>query len=478
MAEGEQPNPRQVPEFRQTCVVWLSVPAYSRDTVVFLSLVASHSQLDLETVAQISASADGLAAASVNGSAAINGAVVLATCNRFEVYADVEQVDDAAEHLVSTLAQSTDLSPDFLARRLTTLEGEPVIEHLFSVGAGLDSAVVGEREIAGQVRRALAQAQQEKTTTSNLTRLFQNATRAAKEVGSNTDLGLQGKSVVSVALDLAEELMAGDRDWSEQDVVLFGTGSYAGATMALLKERGVKRISVYSHSGRAADFTAKRGGFPLSEELLPQALREADVIVGCSGGGHQLSRAELEELRVKNHPLIAIDMALTHDFDPTLVELPDAELITLESVRMAAPTEQAMAVHAAGRIVKKATAEFAAAQREREADFAIVALRQHTKTVLDAEIAKVRAQHGCSAAAEEVELAMRRMVRQLLHVPTVRARELAGEGRTDEYVAALETLYGLEISEPGGKEAEVQPVAENSSMPVASCPVTAESKTA
>jgi len=478
VAEGEQPNPRQVPEFRQTCVVWLSVPAYSRDTVVFLSLVASHSQLDLETVAQISASADGLAAASVNGSAAINGAVVLATCNRFEVYADVEQVDDAAEHLVSTLAQSTDLSPDFLARRLTTLEGEPVIEHLFSVGAGLDSAVVGEREIAGQVRRALTQAQQEKTTTSNLTRLFQNATRAAKEVGSNTDLGLQGKSVVSVALDLAEELMAGDRDWSEQDVVLFGTGSYAGATMALLKERGVKRISVYSHSGRAADFTAKRGGFPLSDELLPQALREADVIVGCSGGGHQLSRAELEELRVKNHPLIAIDMALTHDFDPTLVELPDAELITLESVRMAAPTEQAMAVHAAGRIVKKATAEFAAAQREREADFAIVALRQHTKTVLDAEIAKVRAQHGCSAAAEEVELAMRRMVRQLLHVPTVRARELAGEGRTDEYVAALETLYGLEISEPDGKEAEVQPVAENSSMPVASCPVTAESKTA
>lgn len=478
MAEGEQPNPLQVPEFRQTCVVCCPVPAYSRDTVVFLSLVASHSQLDLETVAQISASADGLAAASVNGSAAINGAVVLATCNRFEVYADVEQVDDAAEHLVSTLAQSTDLSPDFLARRLTTLEGEPVIEHLFSVGAGLDSAVVGEREIAGQVRRALTQAQQEKTTTSNLTRLFQNATRAAKEVGSNTDLGLQGKSVVSVALDLAEELMAGDRDWSEQDVVLFGTGSYAGATMALLKERGVKRISVYSHSGRATDFTAKRGGFPLSDELLPQALREADVIVGCSGGGHQLSRTELEELRVKNHPLIAIDMALTHDFDPTLVELPDAELITLESVRMAAPTEQAMAVHAAGRIVKKATAEFAAAQREREADFAIVALRQHTKTVLDAEIAKVRAQHGCSAAAEEVELAMRRMVRQLLHVPTVRARELAGEGRTDEYVAALETLYGLEISEPGGKEAEVQPVAENSSMPVASCPVTAESKTA
>ncbi|MGO3508259.1 MAG: glutamyl-tRNA reductase, partial [Glutamicibacter arilaitensis] len=287
----------------------------------------------------------------------------------------------------------------------------------------------------------------------------------------NTDLGTQGKSVVSVALDLAEELMDGDRAWAEQDVVLFGTGSYAGATMALLKERGVARISVYSSSGRAADFTAKRGGFPLTDELLPQALREADIIVGCSGGGHQLSRAELESLRVKNHPLVAIDMALTHDFDPTLAQLPQVELITLESVRMAAPTEQAMAVHAASRIVKNATAEFAAAQREREADFAIVALRQHTKAVLDAEIAKVRAQHGCSAAAEEVELAMRRMVRQLLHVPTVRARELAGEGRTSEYVSALETLYGLELAQP-------EPAMPQPAQPEASCPAVPETKTA
>lgn len=437
--------------------------------MVFLSLVASHSQLDLETVAQISASASGLAAASVNGSAAINGAVVLATCNRFEVYADVEHVEDATEHLVAHLAATTELSADFLARQLTALEGDPVIEHLFSVGAGLDSAVVGEREIAGQVRRALAQAQQEKTTTSNLTRLFQNATRAAKDVGSNTNLGTQGKSVVAVALDLAEELTDEATAWADQNVVLFGTGSYAGATMALLKERGVERISVYSSSGRAAEFTGKRGGFPLTDELLPQALREADIIVGCSGGGQRLDRVALEEVRVKNHPLIAIDMALTHDFDPALVEMADVELITLESVRMAAPTDQALAVHAASRIVKTAAREFAAAQREREADFAIVALRQHTKAVLDAEVARVRAQHGCTAAADEVELAMRRMMRQLLHIPTVRARELASEGRTADYVTALQTLYGLELGEPQAQASAPAP---------AVCPVETSARTA
>lgn len=437
--------------------------------MVFLSLVASHSQLDLETVAQISASASGLAAASVNGSAAINGAVVLATCNRFEVYADVEHVEDATEHLVAHLAATTELSADFLARQLTALEGDPVIEHLFSVGAGLDSAVVGEREIAGQVRRALAQAQQEKTTTSSLTRLFQNATRAAKDVGSNTNLGTQGKSVVAVALDLAEELTNEATAWADQNVVLFGTGSYAGATMALLKERGVERISVHSSSGRAAEFTGKRGGFPLTDELLPQALREADIIVGCSGGGQRLDRAALEEVRVKNHPLIAIDMALTHDFDPALVEMADVELITLESVRMAAPTDQALAVHAASRIVKTAAREFAAAQREREADFAIVALRQHTKAVLDAEVARVRAQHGCTAAADEVELAMRRMMRQLLHIPTVRARELASEGRTADYVTALQTLYGLELGEPKAQASAPAPAA---------CPVETSARTA
>ncbi len=420
-------------------------------------------------MAQISASASGLAAASVNGSAAINGAVVLATCNRFEVYADVEHVEDATEHLVAHLAATTELSADFLARQLTALEGDPVIEHLFSVGAGLDSAVVGEREIAGQVRRALAQAQQEKTTTSSLTRLFQNATRAAKDVGSNTNLGTQGKSVVAVALDLAEELTDEATAWADQNVVLFGTGSYAGATMALLKERGVERISVYSSSGRAAEFTGKRGGFPLTDELLPQALREADIIVGCSGGGLRLDRAALEEVRVKNHPLIAIDMALTHDFDPALVEMADVELITLESVRMAAPTDQALAVHAASRIVKTAAREFAAAQREREADFAIVALRQHTKAVLDAEVARVRAQHGCTAAADEVELAMRRMMRQLLHIPTVRARELASEGRTADYVTALQTLYGLELGEPQAQASAPAPAA---------CPVETSARTA
>jgi glutamyl-tRNA reductase len=127
-------------------------------------------------------------------------------------------------------------------------------------------------------------------------------------------------------------------------------------------------------------------------------------------------------------PLIAIDLALTHDFDPAVGELDGVELLTVESVCLAAPQEQAESLAQASGIVNGAAKAFEQERETRSVDSAIVALRRHTMNVLDAEMEKVRARHGCTAAAEEVEFALRRMVKQLLHVPTVRARELAARG--------------------------------------------------
>ncbi|WP_431712176.1 glutamyl-tRNA reductase [Glutamicibacter uratoxydans] len=447
--------------------------------MVYISLVASHSQLDLETVAQLSASAGELAPASLkSGSQNINGTVVLATCNRFEVYADAASPLAAANELVEHLATSTGIPAHHLDSKLLRFEGRAVIDHLFSVGAGLDSAVVGEREIAGQVRRALTEAQAQKSTTGNLTRLFEAATRTAKDVGSQTELGSQGKSVVSVALDLADDLMSAASSWADQDVVLFGTGAYAGATLALLRERGVQRIKVYSTSGRASDFASKRDVIAIEHDELDQALREADIIIGCSGNGTALTRERLTALRVKNHPLIAIDMALTHDFDPALAEVAEVDLITLESVRMAAPDEQSLAIYEAKKIVARSAEEFDTLQREREADHAIVALRKHTQQVLETEVAKVRAQHGCTAAAEEVELAMRRMMRQLLHVPTMRGRELAAEGRAEDYVQALQTVFGLEVPAIPVRTPARPTIPAVTPVTAPSCPANQQSRTA
>jgi glutamyl-tRNA reductase len=427
--------------------------------VVLFSLVATHADVDLETVAQLSNGSSVLASSALSGSPIVTGAVVLATCNRYEIYGETSHPDDveaARSALVSQVSELSGLNEQLVSKAFSTNTGPEVTKHLFAVSAGLDSAVVGEREIAGQVRRALITAQHEGTASSGLVRLFQAASKTAKDVGAQTALGSRGLSIVSVALDLATDL-SDNPDWSGKKVVVFGTGAYAGATMSLLRERGCTNVSVYSSSGRAEAFVATRGGTALDDDSLPAAVAAADVMIGCSGSDSRVEAEDLAKVRADSpQPLIAIDLALTHDFDPAVGELDGVELLTLESVRLAAPQEQAESLAQASGIVSGAAAAFEQEREARSVDTAIVALRRHTMNVLDAEMEKVRARHGCTAAAEEVEFALRRMVKQLLHIPTVRARKLAANGQQDEYIAALEALYGIQVEQPAAKAAAAE----------------------
>ncbi len=288
--------------------------------MVLFSLVATHADIDLETVAQLSNGSSELASAALTDSSVVSGAVVLATCNRYEVYGETANGADleaARSALVSQISELSGLNEQLVSRSFATHTGPDVTRHLFAVSAGLDSAVVGEREIAGQVRRALITAQQEGTASSGLVRLFQAASKTAKDVGAQTALGSRGLSIVSVALDLATDLAEND-DWSAKKVVVFGTGgAYAGATMSLLRERGCTDVSVYSSSGRAEGFVATRGGTALDADTLPAAVAAADVMIGCSGSDNRVEAADLARVRASSgKPLIAIDLALTHDFDP------------------------------------------------------------------------------------------------------------------------------------------------------------------
>ncbi|WP_028279103.1 glutamyl-tRNA reductase [Arthrobacter sp. H5] len=418
-----------------------------------LSLVATHSDVDLETVGRLSVGASQVPADALEDGPALRGAVVLATCNRFEIYAEAATLDDleaARSSIIAAISARSGLPKNSVSASFATLTGSEVPRHLFTVGAGLDSAVVGEREIAGQVRRALVESQGAGTASGGLVRLFQAASRTARDVGGQTALGSRGRSIVSVALDLAADLSEAPGLGSKK-VVVFGTGAYAGATTALLRERGCTDIAVYSPSGRAESFVATRGGRALTAETLPAALAEADLVVGCSGSDTRIQTSELEQIRSgTDRTLVVVDLALNHDFDPGVSALDKVELITLESVRLAAPEEQADSLRQATEIVSQAALGFEEQRGQRSVDAAIVALRKHTQQALETEMKRVRSQHGCTAAAEEVEFALRRMVRQLLHVPTVRARELAAEGRQEEYTSALEALYGItvEAAEP------------------------------
>lgn len=425
--------------------------------MVLFSLVASHSELDLETVGTLSSGAAGVAA-SVD-----LPAVTLATCNRIEIYAESasdrpEDLEAGQQKLLTAVAEASGLDQETVARSFRTLTEDEAVSHLFKVGAGLDSAVIGEREIAGQVRRSLAQAQSAGTASGSLTRLFESATRTAKDVGAKTALGLRGRSIVSVALDIAGD-MRGDAAafYRRAKAVLIGTGSYAGTTLAQLAERGVEDIAVFSGSGRAEEFlteraaaVAKHGGSarPLQMQELAAAFAEADLIIGCSGGSRQITAAEVQSLGGLQHrdrPLTIVDLALSHDFDPEVADLDGVDLVTLESVKAAAPEEASASLEQAHAVVEDSVQQYLTERRERTADDAIVALRRHTQQVLEGEMARVRKQHGCTGAAEEVEFAVRRILRKLLHTPTVRARELAAEGRGDEYIRALEALYDIEV---------------------------------
>jgi len=419
------------------------------------SLVAAHTWLDLETVAQLASGASEVTESLSHNT--VSGVVTLSTCNRLELYAEAgdNDVNLAAQELLEIIAVNARLPYDTVADAFRLYRNDAAVRHLFEVSSGLKSAVVGEREIAGQVRRALSMARESGHATGALTKLFETASRTAKDIGAQTALGSTGRSIVSVALELATELRAGtsivgaQRFWQDANILLVGTGAYAGTTLSQLEARGAKNVAVHSSSGRAQQFVDDRGGWAmaLGGADVEGAFAEADVLIGVSGGERTLSAAQLAQLRENaSHRLTVLDLALTHDFDPAIGDLAAVDLITLESVKMAAPDDQQAAIVQAQQLVDTAVDNYLTDKRERTATDAIVTLRGHTMSVLEEEMQRVRDRHGCTAAAEEVQLAMRRMVRQILHEPTVRARQAAAEGNLQQYEDALQTLFGLEVT--------------------------------
>lgn len=230
------------------------------------SLVAAHTWLDLETVAQLASGASEVAESLSDNT--VSGVVTLSTCNRLELYAEAgdNDVDQAAQDVLEVIASNAGLPDNTVANAFRLYRNDAAVRHLFEVSSGLKSAVIGEREIAGQVRRALSVARESGHATGTLTKLFETASRTAKDIGAQTALGSTGRSIVSVALELATELRAGtsivgaQRFWQDANILLVGTGAYAGTTLNQLQARGAKNVAVHSSSGRAQQFVDDRGG--------------------------------------------------------------------------------------------------------------------------------------------------------------------------------------------------------------------------
>ncbi|MEU4384697.1 glutamyl-tRNA reductase [Promicromonospora sp. NPDC023805] len=409
--------------------------------MVLLSLTASHRELDLDALERLSTGSSSVGRVVVGSCGPVAGAVVISTCNRFELYLDVDaplsgdSVRHATRHVAELVARSSGVTGDVAARSFTVRTGPEVTEHLFAVAAGLDAMVVGEREIAGQVKRSLAEAREQETTSKTLELLFQTASRTSKRVGTDTELGAAGRSVVALALDLAERELP---PWDGTRAVLIGTGSYAGASVAALRARGCDDIRVYSQSGRAETFAESHGVQPV--DSLVEALADADLVVSCSGArgraaaaqaesqderlsamvagnlggstalpglvtengpeaslGHVLDAAALVRARERAadragdepepRPLVILDLALHRDVDPSVADVEGVLLFDLATLKAHAPAVAHDVVAQAQRIVDTAARRFEETRLGREADAAVIALLDEAEVRVVAEIA-------------------------------------------------------------------------------------------
>ena len=395
------------------------------------SFSASHHDLDLDELEELSAASARVGEALVGEG--VRGVVVLATCNRFEVYTDATAADgtpgvplDAVrDRVAEVVAQAAGLRPEFVRTALTPRSDADAARHLLEVASGLDSMVVGEREIAGQVRRSVGAARAHGTTTSALERLFGHASRVSRRVEVETGLGAVGRSIVGVGLDLAGEHLG---PWDQTRTILIGTGSYAGASLAALQARGCTDVRVHSRSGRAATFAQARGVAAVAEGGLVDALADADLVVSCSGRiGTVLDAAAVrsareratEDAELRAHepdpsvrPLVVLDLALQRDVEADVADVDGVLLFDLATIRAHAPAAGSEPVRRAHEIVGSAVADLQGRALARRVDLAALPAIRGAVDDAAARLDKARARRAelglDEPAARRAERAERR----------------------------------------------------------------------
>jgi glutamyl-tRNA reductase len=408
---------------------------------VLLCLTANHRNASFEILEKLSIGAPQAAGILVNDGDSVAGAVVLATCNRFEAYLEIDEslaTAVAIENSVQVISAASGIDPVALRSAVTVLSGNAVAQHLFAVSSGLESVIVGEDEISGQVRRALERARSAGTTSSSLERLFQKAANTSRGVKNHTAIGGAGRSLVRLGLELASSRIA---DWSATRVLLVGTGQYAATTVAALRDRGAVDITVFSPSGRAARF-ALRLGLKASIDLVA-ALAAADVVITCTTTEAPVVTAAQLSPSATGQRRIVIDLGLPRNVHPDVATVPGTDLLDLETISLHAPLEELSATTDARALVSTAASEFAATTTEQQLTPSVVALRTHVFGLLEAEIARARARGDDDG---RIEAALRHLTGVLLHTPSVRARELARVGEAQSFSDAVTALFGVDAA--------------------------------
>ncbi|MBD0736365.1 glutamyl-tRNA reductase [Streptomyces sp. CBMA29] len=383
-------------------------------------------------------------------------AVVLSTCNRIELYADVDKFHAGVAELSTLLAQHSGVGLEELTPHLYVHYEDRAVHHLLSVACGLDSMVVGEGQILGQIKDALAAAQELHTAGRLLNDLFQQALRVGKRAHSETGIDRAGQSLVTFGLD---QLAVTTGPLTGRRALVVGAGSMSSLAAATLARAGVRELAIANRTVDRAErlaATLASDNSALDSRAIPMsevsaALRTADVVVSCTGAtGLVLTaddlRAALAE-RPAGSDLAVLDLAMPRDIDSAAHGVLGVHLVDIESLAAAsADAPMAADVDAVRAIVSDEVAAFGAAQRAARITPTVVALRAMAADVVAGELSRLegRLPDLDDKQRAEISQTVRRVVDKLLHAPTVRVKQLAGEPGGAGYADALRELFDLD----------------------------------
>jgi len=389
----------------------------------------------------------------------VSEAAALSTCNRTELYLVVGDPVEAEAAALGVLAREAGIRPTELLGPLYSLRDSDAAAHLYRVTAGLDSMILGEAEIQGQVKRAYELALVEGATGPILNRLFRGALAAGKRARTETAVGEKGVSIPSVAVELAQRNLG---DLSSRRVLLIGAGETSELTARALAARGAHAIFIANRRhNRAIGLAERFGGRAVRIEELPAQLAGADIVVSTTNSPHHLvERTELELVMKQRdgRPLLLIDLAVPRDIDPACRELDGVSLYDVDEVQAIvernASGREAEARRAAG-ILDSELARFERWLASQEVMPTVSALRERADEIVSRVLAEndTRWESLSAADRERVELLARAIASRLLHEPTVRIKGAADRDDVYLQVSALRELFGLDAAtEPDAGE--------------------------
>jgi glutamyl-tRNA reductase len=407
----------------------------------------------LERVALDGAGVDDVVAA-LRPSPNVAETVVVATCNRVELYAEVATFHAGLADLSAALSATTGVPLESLRDHLYVHYADRAVAHLFTVACGLDSMAVGESQVLGQLRAAWETAQRTGSSGRVLGRLMQQAFRVGKRAHAETGIDRAGASLVGAGLRRAEAALGPARDLS---VLVVGAGSMSALAASTLHRSGVASVAIANRTPERAHRLADAvGGKAVGLDRLPEALADADLVVSCTGSvGHVIDAGlAAEAASGRTRPQLYLDLALPRDVHPDVAGLPGVTLVDLEDLgRDLAEEDFSADVEQVRGLVAQEVGGYLADRRVQSVAPTVVALRARAAPLVGAERARLeqRLPDVDDAVREQVQREVRstvhRVVEKLLHTPTVRVKELAGRSDGGSYAAALRELFDLDLDE-------------------------------